>query len=701
MRRMSTLWRRLSMLGGAALMSAATAQDAAQPIPLKEVFLFTSGIGYFQRSAEITGNRSFELSFRTEQVNDVLKSLVVLDPSGSIKPVTYTANEPVSRRIRSSGIALNQNSSLGTVLRQFQGAEVEIAAGDQTATGRILSVSMRSLPASGPGGGIVQVEVLNILGEQGLRAFPVDSLSHVSLKDSRLNRELGESLKLLAEGLDDQRRTVKLEFNGNGARTVSAGYLQETPVWKTSYRMVLDKNQKPYLQGWALVENTTDEDWAGVKLTLVSGRPVSFIQNLYQPLYVPRPVVQPQVSGSPTPQLFGEAVDKLEREAQQVVQNRSMFRAAPAPAAPAAGRGAPAGPGGPFGGGLGGVGMAGKALADSASLGIALRNSVTTAVGAERGDLFEYRIAEAVKLGKGQAAMVPIVGAAVDGEKISIFDRNTDEKFAMHGFRLTNNTGLHLSGGPVTVLQDGGYAGDAQIGHIQPNDSRLLTYAVDLDLTPDVKEPRFQQQTVSYVAKSGLLILTRKLRQEFEYSFRNKSAQAKDILVQHAGDEGFKLVEPAKAEERTADSYRFRVTCKPNETTTLKVVFERPVEERVALIDLDLNALSQYALNGQVSEKLRAALKQLVVLRRQLVDIQGRQNAFNMEIQAITQEQTRIRGNMTQLDRNSALYMQYVRKLTDQETRIEKIREEQTKLKDAERAVMEELRKFVDTLTAD
>src|SRR5207248_6747228 len=153
------------------------------------------------------------------------------------------------------------------------------------------------------------------------------------LLDQRLDRDLRQGLALLAAGLNDERKQVTLHFGGGGAREVRAGYLQEVPVWKTSYRLVLDEGQKPYLQGWAIVENTTDENWNNVRLSLISGRPVSFIQNLYQPLYATRPEVPPQVIGSPTPQTYGEA---LEEKAEP----------------------APAGPGG-FGGGFGGGGFGG------------------------------------------------------------------------------------------------------------------------------------------------------------------------------------------------------------------------------------------------------------------------------------------------------------------------------------------------------
>lgn len=696
----------LLIIGLTATTAGATlAQDAASTaLPLHEVVLFSSGVGYFQRQGKITGDATVDLGFRAEKINDILKSLVVLDPGGTVRPVTYTTADATNNRLASVGKALNQSVSLGTLLRQLQGARVRLTqASGQTVEGRIVSVSVKALPVKDAG--IIQTDVLNVLTPDGLQAIPLDQISHVKLLDEKLDRELRESLELLATGLDEQRKSVQLRFAGNGAREVKAGYLQETPVWKTSYRLVLDKAEKPYLQGWAIVENTTDEDWKEVHLSLVSGRPISFIQDLYQPLYVPRPIVQAQVIGSPLPQTYNDALffdANADRKADGRLGN------------------------GLAGGGFGGLGAAGaggpgapppaaapaevQELRKSRSMvrqeaamsAQQMAQSVAPAADtAQKGDLFEYAIKQPLTLPRQQAAMVPIVSEQITGEKLSIYDPSSDAKHALHGFRLTNTTGLHLSGGPVTVFQGGIYAGDAQITHLQPKEDRLLSYAVDLDLVASHEEPKFRQDTVSVSAKSGVLVITRKQMREHVYTFRNRSDEAKTVLVEQALEPEFKLVSPEKPAEKTPEEFRFKVEVPAKKTADLKVVTERPISETVALLDADLNLLVSYAQNAQVSEKLRASLKQLVVLRRKVTEVQTQRMVLETELKNIDMEQARIRQNMAQLDRNSPLYQQYVKKLTEQETRIEKIREEIVRLREAESAAQKEVREFVDTVTAE
>src|SRR5207245_3009607 len=142
-------------------------------------------------------------------------------------------------------------------------------------------------------------------------------VQQIKLLDPVLDGELRKALELLATSHDSQRKPVVLAFTGKGKRAVRVGYILETPVWKTSYRLALDPKEKPFLQGWAVVENTTDEDWKNVSLALVSGRPISFIQDLYQPLYATRPVVVPELFASLRPPTYeGDmgAADKARAE---------------------------------------------------------------------------------------------------------------------------------------------------------------------------------------------------------------------------------------------------------------------------------------------------------------------------------------------------------------------------------------------------
>lgn len=663
----------------AAAAPAPAQQNAARPdneaAPLRQVVLFTSGVGYFERTGRINGPAEASVTFRTEEVNDALKSMVVLDPSGRAQMVTYGGMEPLSSRVRVAGLAQNGNVTVAELLRSFRGAQLELETEKHgTVTGRLISVSTRFTSGARPDFPPVTVDVLNIMEEGRLRSFGMTEVQHVRLLDARLDRELRESLEMLAGGLDDRTRTLTVKFGDGGARDVAIGYLRETPVWKTSYRLVLERDKKPYLQAWSIVENMTDEDWKEVRLSLVSGRPISFIQNLFEPLYVARPEVALQVTGSPRPQLYAEAVQ----------QDKSRGRAA--------GAAGPAGPPGGFGGGgmMGGA-MGGRpesmARAPKADGSVNVRFRATNvlaemeaqqsmAAGQERGELFAYSIKEPVTIARGRSAMVPIVSAEVSGEAVSIYDPEVDRTKALNGFLLKNSTGLHLAGGPITVFADSVYAGDAQITQMQPNDDRLISYAVDGEIVPEVKPGSGHSEISTLVIVSGVLQVTRKLQQETIYGFRNKGSRAKTVLVEHPIDGTYKLIEPASATERTATDWRVRVTVPPGERRELKVVTERPLVESLVLLDADVNRLEIYLKQAAATPELKQALTELMTRRRRMTDLQARQKAIAEKIQAITADQMRIRENMARLRAESALYGRYEKTLDQQEDQLIALREE-------------------------
>jgi hypothetical protein len=321
------------------------------------------------------------------------------------------------------------------------------------------------------------------------------------------------------------------------------------------------------------------------------------------------------------------------------------------------------------------------------------------AQGSTRGELFEYAIREPVTIPKQQAAMVPIVSQNIAGERVSIYNPTADRERALNGFRLQNNTGLHLAGGPITVFQDGIYAGDAQITSITPGQDRLISYAVDLELIPAVLEPKEQAETVSLVAKSGILTVTRKQTRTLTYTIRNTAPRAKRVLIQQPIAPDFKLLQPTKNVEKTASEYRFLIDVPAKQTSEVKIATERPITQTIALSNLNLNGLLEYTQNAQASPALRAALQGLVTRREKVTDLQTQRAELEKEFATIDAEQNRIRQNMQQLDRNSALYKQYVEKLTAQETRIEKVRTEIERLRQTELTAQNELRKFVDDLT--
>jgi hypothetical protein len=523
----------------------------------------------------------------------------------------------------------------------------------------------------------VSFDVLNLNTDKGLAQIPLPGIKSIKLTDPKLNSELSGELAAIASSRDVAKREITLHFLGAGKRNVRVGYLLETPVWKTTYRLV-SEGGKSFLQGWALVDNTTDSHWNGVQMALVSGRPISFTQNLYEPVYAQRPDVPVSLPGIVRPQVLeGEMLGDEDGTADRRAAEAGKFLAAPPPPAPAAmapGRGAM--------GGFGGGGLAN---------GLALVGSGVTAAatGAQVGELFQYVIAQPVTLGRQQSAMIPIVNQTIAGEKLSLYDESTDAVRPYNAMRLKNDTGLHLMGGPITVFDAGSYAGDALSEDLNKGDERLITYAVDLGVEVKVERPSKPQDLVSLKVDNGVLIATSRQQYEANYTLQNHTADPRVVLVQVPIMPDWKLVTPAKADEETRSYYRFKVTVPPGQAGKLQVVMERPVQETVALLNWDRpDRINFFLTSTVISAQVKAALQEIAKQRAAIAALVGQRQAKEARLKEIATEQDRIRQNMAQLDRTSDLYKKYVTKLSEQEDEF-----------DTTTAAIKDLRQQEQTLT--
>jgi hypothetical protein len=634
-------------------------------VPLKRIVLFNSGVGFFEHAAEIEGDTQVELKFNVENVNDLLKSMVLQDLGGGhISTVTYGSRDPITKTLKTFAIDLTNNPTLAQLLDQVRGEQVEIDAPNKV-SGTILGVETRTQKV---GDDVVEFEMLNLLTVDGLRSVKLESVGRIKLSNEKLDAELRQALAVLALGHDNEKKTVTLQFLGQGKRPVRVGYIQEAPIWKTSYRLVLADGEAPFLQGWAIVENTTEEDWNGVSLTLVSGRPISFVMDLYQPLYVPRPVVEPELFASLRPQTYGQDLARREAEFAEGGLGGGQQRARVLAKRGAVADRAAGAPGAAFGAPAAAP-MAGEKAAMAINRGVE-----SLAEAGNVGELFQYAIGTPVTLGRQKSAMLPIVNDSVKGDKVSIYNERVQAKHPLNGLRLKNSTDLHLMQGPITVFDDGAYAGDAQIEDLPPGSERLISYALDLKTEVTFEMQQSPQQLVRCRLVKGTLHTTNKLERRRNYTIKNSGREARQVLIEYALEPGWTLIAPKEPAEKTRDRYRFAVAAEPGKPAQLEVAEEMTISQQFALTNLDDNAIRYYINAKVVSDKVKEALAEVVRRKQQLSELAGKKQELEQRISAIDQEQTRIRQNMQQLDRDSDLYRRYVKKFTDQEDEVEKLR---------------------------
>jgi len=470
----------------------AMAEDKVMPVevPVRKVLLFSSGVGYFEHFGSVTGHSSTELRFKTAQINDVLKSLVLQDlDGGQVDSVVYPSQDPVAKTLSSFQVDLSGNPSLAELLQQLRGSNVRVTIHAEQIDGTILGLEKRQRLVDEnlkP----VDMWVLNLIAGASVRAVPLDEVQRLELVDAQLQEELHKALQALAQARDQAKKPVLITFRGDGQRRVRLGYVVETPIWKTSYRLILPEQptEPAKLQGWAIVENQTESDWHDVQLSLVSGRPISFVQELYAPLYIPRPIVKPELYTSLRPQTY-EAGSEPPASPERAAQ-------APAPPLPGKMRVLAAPP------------PAREELQKEEAFDPTAGVIAAASVG-EIGELFHYTVGH-VSLPRQRSAMIPIVTAAIESERVSIYNRKVLARHPLNGVRLRNTTDNHLLQGPITVLDGNAYAGDARLDNLPSGQQRLISYAIDLQVLANTANRREESTIQTAKIVKGVLHLTRK-----------------------------------------------------------------------------------------------------------------------------------------------------------------------------------------------
>ncbi len=551
------------------------AQDSV-PLPVRKVELYKNGMGYFEHLGAAKGQQSVEIVLPSSQLNDILKSLTVLDlGKGQIAGVNYDSAAPLDRRLAEVPINLGSAAGIVEFLNQIRGAGVEIRTPSGIVAGKLMGAELRTR-STAPGATSQEVLVTVFTAAGEVRLVDLESAGALKLTAQELANDLSRYLDLLDTTHQRDVRKLRIQTLGTGERQIFISYTSEAPIWKTTYRVILGPKQKPLLQGWAIVDNTTPMDWLDVSLSLVAGAPVSFIQNLSQPIYARRPVVPLAQGIQLSPQTYEATIEEEtadeakaaagargEIEMDSAGRPKSMLRAEAAMRAPA---------------------PAPQALEALGSVSQAMRQQVIETAQAQAvGEQFEYKIRQPVTIRRNESALLPIIQSDVEGEKVSVYRAGSNESRPRLAFRLKNSGGLTLDAGPVTVIDSNAFAGEGLIETLQPGESRLLSYAADLGTEISTASGSERRRVERVLINQGMMRMIAKSVEKKTYKIRNNNEAARTIVLEHPVRAGWKLIDAAPAES-SANYYRFRLAAMRTERDKLETARTAAQKQLDALI---------------------------------------------------------------------------------------------------------------------
>jgi hypothetical protein len=692
--------------------------SSAARLPVTRVILYKNGVGYFEHSGHVRGSQDVNVDFTTAQLNDVLKSLTVLDRGkGRITGVSYNSTAPIERQLGLLRLPVGENPTTAQFLAALRGARVEIHNGSATGSGRLLSIEERDLPKTdpsredreeqpGPGEKTkhTQISIVSDVGE--LRVFDLMPATSVRVLEKDVNEEVGKYLGLIASTRDQDVRRMTISTAGDGERDLLVSYISEVPVWKSTYRIVVPKEGKPLLQGWAIVDNTVGEDWKNVELSLVAGAPQSFVQELSQPYYSRRPEVPLPENAMLTPQTHEATLEqyaKLQSPARIVT---GVVGGVPGGVPGGSMGGVVGGRAAGSGGGMGGGVFRSPAPAppptphpDATEIAESLEEGTTIGQTQELGDLFEYKLKDRVTIRKNQSALVPILQTRMDAERVSLWNPSQDS--VLRALWLDNNSSLTLDGGSFNVLEGDAFAGEGLLDAIKPGEKRLLSYAADLGLLVDAKQKNENQRVTRIVILHGAMTQSTQERQEETYTVRNRDTSPRVLILEHPARTGWKLADDETPAETTASFHRFRVAIEPKTTKILTVKEYRPVSNRYMLTGVTDSEIKFFLDQKMINPEVEKALHSIVQQKNDVAVLDAVIAGRRAQVTNISDDQQRVRENLKALKGSAeekALIERYVRELNEQEDRVQALRKEITEMQQKRDAAQSALTMMIENL---
>ena len=652
---------------------------AAADLPVREVVLYKHGVGYFERAGDLSPGETARLDFKAEDMNDVLKSLVIAEANGGkVGGVRYDASEPLEKRLQDFPFAVGAQTTLAAVLDQMKGARLEMRVGLETVAGTIVSARVVKSSEKDP-----EREVAVLITDSGdIRSFDLGAATSVKLSDPKLQSLLKDYLAVVSGARSKDRRSVFIDSTGTGTRQLVASYMTPAPVWKSSYRLIFGTEPQPMLEGWAIVDNTSGEDWENVKLSVVSGRPISFITQLYEPRYVQRPTAELAENRAVAPQVFQGSMGSV----------TGSLAAVPPAAAPRQQAAAMGGFGGGGGARKDALAKASEALSDYSSV-------ASTAEGQDAGELFEYSFANPITVKKGESAMLPFLQQRLNTRKLLIYSDNMN-LHPMNAAEITNTTGKTLDGGPITVYDAGVYAGEALVETLKAADKRLIAYGVDLGTRISTAWDSSRDVVREIHLRRGALTMRTAAQETKTYTIKNVDAQPKTLVIEHPQRPGYKLLNQ-KPSEQTANAYRFEVKMTASGTETFAVQEERVYDSSYTVTSFTPDVLVTYVQNKNLSETARKQLGEILARKRQIADSEAERHRVETQVNNIVRDQDRLRQNINSLNHvagQEGQVQKYARQLADQEGQLATLRDRQSDLEHKNAALQSELNSLIEKM---
>lgn len=642
----------LSSLVGLALVgqfAPALAQTQEQaPSRIDRMALSSGGVAEVHSVADVDGDATLSIQVPLAQVNDVLKSLLVRDPGGTLESVTLDGLSPVEETFSTLPFSAKNIASLPELLQHLVGTRVRAASGGRVIEGAVLGTETTQRRETN--GEVTSESRLSVLTEEKrIDVLRLGADATLDILDTAMRDRFAGAVSALGKAGSDQMRTLSVVLKGTGKRTVSLSYITAAPIWKPAFRVVLGKDNRAHLQGWAVLENATGQDWKTIDLTLMSGAPVTLTQKLHERYWPQRPDLPVFVGASAVPRTDTSAALAAKRVSQSYARGGGDSRArADAMDMPAA--------------------SAEMAMARPAPAPM-IAAPAMAAVAQENMTNVSFHLAQPVTLARGQSLSLPFVDADVPAEKLAVFQPEMNSINPVSAVMLKNTSNSSLPPGILTVFDsESGFVGDAAMPALPAGESRLASFAADrkVEVTFDTSP---QERITNIKVSEGILQVETLSRLLVNYTIKGATDAPRTVIIEHPKRAGW-TTRSDKLDSTTATHYRIRVDVAAGAVAKVAVTDEIPGTEAFSLADADAQSLLVWA-NAPSTPALSAKLKKIAQDRAALTATERKLADIDAKLEQLTETQSRLRENLGAVPAESELARRYMGAMTKSENAID------------------------------
>jgi hypothetical protein len=617
--------------------------------------MFKHGVAFLERSGPAEG--AFELSFKRDEMNDVLKSLAVWVARGeaTVGALAFEKPEDPEQALEARRLHYDGDRTLSGLLGSLRGRKVEVETDGGAHAGEVVGAEASPGPH-----GEERRSLLLRASEGEVVAVDLALVRRLRLLDPSSRADLAFFLDRRRAATSGENRTVQVDVQGR-AEDLRVSYVIPAPTWRVSYRVARGA-EGTTLMAWGIVHNPADEDLAGIDLTLTTGQPVSFTIDLYNPKNVRRVVVEE------TSRVLASAPTQFQRT------RAARGGAAGAPLPPPAGC-APAAFGPP-------QGLPAPAMSMSDQL---ERSAEGAAEYADRGELFEYRVAQKVSLKRGSSAMVPLLASRIEARKERIW-RDGSPISPDLVLSFTNSTGAVLEEGPTVVYDEDVYAGEAMVPYSARGAEVKLAFAKDLGV-------RCARLATVKTYGTGLRLLPDYLAQDERHEVHH------ELVAESDHDEPVDVVfelpkiagrtispEDTQPVEETLSFRRFLLTVPPHGKATATVVEQWHDSQRFEYARLAHAYIAKWLEYRFLDQATFDALAEVLAAQTEAQQLDARRARVEQEQNEAYAKQGKIAEQLKVLKEGGAegeLRLRYVRELQVEQDKVNACEEDIRKLRDA------------------